>query len=195
MEAARTGDVSRLRGLLAGGAAVDEQDEHGWTALSWAAGRGDGECVAALLAHGADVFHRGRDARTPYMIALAAGRRAAAQLLREGEKQVDPARRGLYPERPYCRAYPLAELRRFAGWEEPPPEASAEPAGEDEGEAVVEDDVAFLHDDLTVTRSAWHGEHVLFASSGEAWREFCATTLGFAVPDDLDLIPVGEQGE
>lgn len=45
-----------------------------------------------------------------------------------------------------------------------------------------------------MTRSAWHGEQVLLAGDDPAWREFCTGTLGFAVPDELDLIPGTEPG-
>jgi hypothetical protein len=75
-------------------------DEHGWTDLDRAAGRGDTAEVQRLLADG--------DRRSAYDIALAAGHLETARVLR------DPA--GDYEWRPYCRAYRLAELRAFAGW-------------------------------------------------------------------------------
>lgn len=184
--AIQAGDARRARQLLEAGVEVDGVDEHGWTALSWAAGRGDSAAASLLLAHGADVFHHGRDARTPYLIALAAGRRDTARLLREAEAAIDADRRGLYPQRPYCRAYPIAELRRFAGWQEPP---AAPAASDDDRQGGDDGDLCFVHQDLSVTRSAWHGEQVLFVSTSDAWREFCARSLGFRVPDDLDLLP------
>lgn len=195
IEAVIAADRERIRELLASGTAVDAADEHGWTALSWAAGRGDAEAVALLLAGGSDVFHRGRDDRTPYLIALAAGRRNAARLLREAELRSDPQRRGLYPARPYCRAYPLAELRRFPGWQELPAPAAGDSLQAEDDAAPPVEEVVFVHQDLTVTRSAWHGEQVLFVSSAPDWQEFCATTLGFHVPDDLDLLPADEHDE
>jgi len=75
-------------------------DEHDWTALDRAAGRGDTAEVQRLLTDG--------DRRSAYDIALAAGHLETARVLR------DPA--GDYRWRPYCRAYRLAELRAFPGW-------------------------------------------------------------------------------
>ena len=55
LDAAGTGDVSRVRALLNKGADVNETNEKGATALMWAAGKGDNEIVEVLLAKGADV--------------------------------------------------------------------------------------------------------------------------------------------
>jgi chemotaxis protein methyltransferase CheR len=46
----------------------------------------------------------------------------------------------------------------------------------------------FLHLDYSVTRSPLHGEAVIFTSSGPPWEAFCAGTLAFAVPNDIDLL-------
>ena len=46
----------------------------------------------------------------------------------------------------------------------------------------------FIHQDLTVTRSMWENEDVIFNQISPEWRDFCARELGFKVPDDLDLI-------
>ncbi len=149
------------------------RDADGWTALDRAAGRGDVDRIRALLAGGVDPAEPGPDGRTPYEIALSAGHREAALLLR-------PAG-GDHGWRPYCRAYRYEQLRAFPGWV---PSAVDEPAG---------DEAVFLHDDLTVTRSAWPGEDVLFAGGGEQWTAFCRDALGFAVPDELDLSVPGDR--
>ncbi|MFD0385167.1 hypothetical protein ACFQ2B_31805 [Streptomyces stramineus] len=47
----------------------------------------------------------------------------------------------------------------------------------------------YLHHDLTVTRSLWHGEDVVFDAVTPEWERFCRETLAFAVPDDFDLMP------
>ncbi len=188
IEAVKNGDHSALKGLLLHGASADERDEHGWTPLSWAAGRGDLEAVSVLLGHGADCAAKGRDQRTPLMIAKAAGRGEVAAALTEAEKQ-----RGIWVDlretRPYCRAYHLADLRRCASWSEAPAAAS-EPrgsAGDGSGEApgLADGDVAYLHQDFTVTASMWHGEGVIFDRVTPEWREFCERELRFAVPADL----------
>ena len=34
----------------------------------------------------------------------------------------------------------------------------------------------------------WHAENVIFDQINPDWEEFCASTLKFKAPDDLDLI-------
>jgi hypothetical protein len=170
--AARSGDISAVDRLLGGGADVNERDEHGWTALNWAAGSDDARMVAALLERGADPTLTGRDNRTPLMIARAAGRAEAVAILTEAEQK-----RGVWKDpregRPYCKAFLVGELRRFAEW--PPAGAGAGP----------DDQIVYLHHDFTVTRSMWHGEDVLFDATSPDWKAFCERTLAFAIPADL----------
>jgi uncharacterized protein len=198
LEAAKAENLEAVRASLEAGADVNQTDEQGWTPLNWAAGKGNGALVSLLVEKGADVFKVGRDLRTPYMIALAAGHADVARFLRqvedgaEGEK---PAR----PERPYCKVYHLGELRQFPGWSENQldwSEAGAENASSNGGgsngggphAAPPDEEVAFLHHDFTVTRSMWRGEDVIFDRVTPEWEQFCAETLKFKVPDDLDLI-------
>ena len=154
------------------------RDSAGWSALDHASGRGDVAEIDRLLAGGADPLDAGPDGRTAYDIALAAGHLAAATALRAAE----PSGPGTAPDhtwRPYCRAYRAVELAGFPGW-------PGEPSGPDA------DEVVYVHDDLTVTRSGWHGEDVVFASASPEWAEFCRDTLRFVVPDDLSLaVPHG----
>ena len=60
IEAVKNCDLETLKDLLEERADVNEQDEQGWTALNWAAGRGDAQAVSLLLEHGADVARTGR---------------------------------------------------------------------------------------------------------------------------------------
>jgi hypothetical protein len=186
IEAAANGDTKTLRELLQGGAAVDAQDEQGWTPLCWAAGRGDAAAVRLLLEHGADVTLAGRDQRTPLRIARAAERREVVEILAEAERSrgvwVDP-RAG----QPYCRAYYLGELRRFREWSESRlnwREPSAPEGGAGDA-ALTDDDIAYLHQDFTVTKSMWHEESVIFNRVTPEWRAFCEAELGFAVSEEL----------
>ena len=179
IEAVKAGDRAAALSQLGSGAQPDQRDEQGWTPLCWAAGRGDAGLVSALVEAGADVFAAGRDQRTPYMIALAAGHAEVARALREAERRAQPERVG--PERLYCKAYTVGELKGF-------PALAAKLGQSDGGDALADDDVLFIHQDYTVTRSMWHNEDVLFDDASPQWREFCTQTLGFAVPDDLDLI-------
>lgn len=150
------------------------RDADGWTALDRAAGRGDAEAVRALLDAGADPLGDTPDGRTPYLIAVAAGHLDAARVLRAAEDAADPANPRDRSWRPYCRAYPVAELRAFPGWPQ---------------QDGVADALAYVHDDLTVTEDIWPGEGVLFGAEQVSpdWERFCREQLGFAVPDDLGL--------
>jgi hypothetical protein len=169
--AARDGDIGTIDRLLGGGADVNERDEHGWTALNWAAGKGDAKMVARLLERGADVTLTGRDNRTPLMIASAADRREVVDLLTEAERK-----RGVWKDpretRRYCKAFRACDLRAFPGW----------PVG---AAALPDDQIVYLHQDFTVTRSMWHGEDVLFDAVSSDWKAFCEGTLAFAIPADL----------
>jgi ankyrin repeat protein len=187
IEAVKAGDAALVKVLVESGTDLDQQDEQGWTALSWAAGRGDLATVRLLVESGADIFKAGRDERTPYMIALAAGRVEAARFLKAAEEKAGAADGG-EPGRRYCKAYYLNDLRRFPGWIEP----GISESGVDEAVRPAGDsspgDLVYLHQDLTVTRSMWHGEGIIFDRQSPEWREFCAGALGFKVPDDFELI-------
>lgn len=190
IEAVKSGDRASVEELVAGGADLNEQDENGWTPLNWAAGRGDVEVVGLLLDKGAEVFKVGRDQRTPYMIALAAGRQETARLLREAEEaaQGESANR---PERRYCSAYEVGRLREFPGWPKEDARRLAANNGHANGDSAAEaaeNEVVYLHQDFTVTRLIWHNEDVIFDQVTPEWKEFCVNSLKFKVPDDLDLI-------
>lgn len=179
----RAGDLGAVKAWLEGGGDVHARDEHGWSALAWAAGAGQAAVVALLLERGADARETGHDGRTPYQIALAAGRREAARILAEAEA----AQGGGAPQatlRPYCRAYPSGELRRFPGWSG----TEAPGAGSPEADATADPRVVFLHRDLSVTRTIWPGEQLVFHSTSDEWRRFCAEALQFEPPNDVDPI-------
>jgi hypothetical protein len=188
IEAVQAGDLATVEALLASGADMHQQDEQGWTPLNWAAGKGDVAIVESLLKHGADVFTVGRDQRTPYMIALAAARVEAARLLREAEEKAGGAKNQNQPPRKYCKAYYLQDLRQFSGWSENQTE-------EGDVHTVSDNDVVFLHQDLTVTQSMWHNENVLFNQKTPEWEDFCTAVLQFKVPDDFDLIPKAQHAD
>ncbi len=186
IEAVKAEDVAGVRELLAAGADVHQQDEHLWTPLNWAAGKGNMELVSLLVEHGADVAKVGRDERTPYQIALAAGHAEVARYLRQVETGDPEAQR---PLRQYCKAYLLADLRRYPGW----PASHAHGSNGHNGNgaqppAAADEEIAFLHQDYTVTQSMQHDEDVLFAEVTPEWQAFCADELKFRVPDDLDLV-------
>ena len=177
IEAIKSGNQKAVKELIDSGADLSQQDKQGWTPLNWAAGSGHLELVELLLQHGADPLAVGRDLRTPQMIALAGGHAEVVKRLRQAEAQ---SKNGdaEQSDRKYCTAYHLGELRRYASWKE-----------KNEAESLADNDVVFLHQDFTVTKSMWAGEDVIFDNVTEEWKGFCSTELRFIVPDSLDLIP------
>jgi hypothetical protein len=186
ISAVKAGDYAGAEKLIREGADVNQQDDQGWTPLNFAAGKGELALVKLLVESGADVFKVGRDQRTPYMIALAAGQVPVVKYLRDVEDRT-PGDKPLRPARKYCKAYHIGDLRRYPGWSEHPLHSQAKNNG-DAGAVLADDEVVFLHQDFTVTRSAWHGEDVIFEAVGPDWEEFCKDTLQFKVSDDLDLL-------
>ena len=192
IDVVKADNIEAVKRLIEGGADVNQQDEQGWTPLNWAAGRGNPDIVSLLVSSGADVFKVGRDLRTPYMIALAAGREAVARYLREVEDEMEgekPAR----PERKYCKAYHLKDLRRFGSWAESSINRSEKLNNESvdrevDSATLSDEQIVFLHQDYTVTQSMWHNEDVIFEQVTPEWKRFCEEDLQFKAPDDLDLI-------
>lgn len=193
INAVKAGDIATVKELIESGVDVNQQDEQGWTPLNWAAGKGEVGILKLLVESGADVFKVGRDQRTPYMIALAAGRVDAVKFLRQAEDNYAGEKRERQ-QRPYCMAYHLKDLRQFPAWTEGRinwKEANHDGRKDDGGgqnKELSDDDVVFIHQDLTVTQSMWHSENVIFNQGSREWEEFCASVLNFKVPDDLDFI-------
>ncbi|MGA9773063.1 MAG: ankyrin repeat domain-containing protein [Blastocatellia bacterium] len=193
IEAVKNRNAAKINELIQSGVDVNEQDEQGWTALNWAAGRGDLETVKLLVENGADIYKVGRDMRIPYLIALAAGHADVVRFLRDAESSF-PGEAPPRPERQYCKAYHLKSLRQYADWSESrinwkEKKADSDPkTSQAEDNSFSEDDVVFLHQDYTVTESMWHNENVIFNQVTSDWKEFCTYNLNFKVPDDLDLI-------
>lgn len=174
IEAIRSGNRASVEEMVKAGIDLTQQDKQGWTPLNWAAGSGNLEIVELLLDNGADPLAVGRDLRTPQMIALAAGHAEVVKRLRSAEAdakggETEPS------DRKYCTAYHLSDLRRYPSWSS-------------ELQDLSDDDVVFLHQDFTVTKSIWAGEDVVFDKVTDEWKNFCGNELQFAVPDSLDLI-------
>lgn len=187
IDAVRASNHGQLRSLLALGTNVNQNDDNGWTALSWAAAHGDIEIIRLLCESGADVVHKGKDQRTPYQIALAVSSASAARYLMMVEQKhssnVATGRNHSSEQRSYCKAYPLRELQRFPGWQSQGALKSSVAAG-----LLSEDSLLFLHEDYRVSMSMWADGQVLFATESEEWRQFCHSVLNFNPPSDLDWL-------
>lgn len=177
----KANDLEKLADLVQRGADVEAVDEHGWTALCWAASRGNTAAVDLLCRAGANVFKTGEDQRTPYKIALAASHRETAQRLRDLEEAAGSDREHVSSResdsRLYCKAYRVADLNRFPQWSALTTNATLAP-----------EDIVFVHQNYVVTRSIWHDKDVLAPNVTPEWRAFCDDDLGFKVPDDFDLM-------
>lgn len=197
IEAVIAGEHANAQALIERGADVNQHDEQGWTPLNFAAGRGDLPMARLLVDKGAHPFNVGRDNRTPYTIALAAGHVEMVKFLRTVEDETDLEKADSFRSEPmYCKAYHLKMLREFPYWLEQSSDSSGnDKKAEQAKEAGLTDDkVVFIHQDFTVTESVWHSEKVIFDQVSESWRDFCTTVLGFRVPTDLDLIVPGSTG-
>lgn len=195
LEAAVAGDIASVRQRLEAGADPDGADDRGWTALTWAAGKGAGAVVDCLLSAGAHPLVFTDDGRTPYLVAAAAGHAEVARGLAAAEESAggDPERKSsrLHETQPYCRAYALGQLRAFAGWSESrpaPPEHLPSHMGEELFEPLSDDDIVYLHRSLCVTRSIFEDELVLFDGQAPGWEAFCRDVLSFRPMDDFDWI-------
>ena len=196
IDAVKAGDQSTIEELIESGTDLNQQDEQGWTPLNWAAGKGDSASVKLLLDKSADPFKVGRDQRTPYKIALAAGHIEVVNLLRDAEARVGGGKTSR-SDRKFTRAYHLGELRNFSGWYEEKidwKENGNADSSENGDPVVSDDDVVYLHEDLTVTQSMWHNEQVIFNRVTPEWKNFCTSVLEFRVPDDVEFCVPASRG-
>lgn len=175
-EYVKNNNIEKVKGLITGGIDLNSRDDYGWTPLNWAAGRGNLEMVRLLVESGADVLNRGYDKRTPYEIALAAGHGKVADYFQAViEKSNKEIMDNIEKKRLYCRAYFVRALREFD-----PTLFSGD---------LKDEDLAFLHEDYTVTKAFWPNENIIFNQITPQWIEFCKNHLKFKIPAEFDLIP------
>ena len=85
MRAAYNCDTDALKSLIAAGSNIHAADQHGWTALMFAAGCPNATSVQALLAAGAQVNVKNKNRETPLYLAASLSELAVAkQLLAHG---------------------------------------------------------------------------------------------------------------
>ena len=205
IEAVKANDYETAEAVIKKGGDINQQDQQGWTPLNFAAGNGNMSLVKLLVENGADVFRASRDMRTPYMIALAAGRVEVAKYLRAVEETY-PSEKTERDQLKYCKAYQLDSLRKYPNWTENHIVRKQDNQDTKEtdrlnlsnnktvGGALADDKVVFIHQDYSVTESIWHNENVLFDGADASWREFCTDFLKFKIPGDLDLIVPDQSG-
>jgi len=96
--AARTGNLNRVRTLLNQGVPVNTRDGHGWTPFHWAAFSGRLNVVQELLRRGARVNPRSNHGQTPLLIASRYGHpRVVHELLKAGANPKFRSQRGNAP--------------------------------------------------------------------------------------------------
>ena len=189
-DAVKAGDQSLVRKWVNEGCNVHQRAEQDWTPLNFASGKGDLDMVKLLVEElGADVTATGRDRRRPSAIARAANRREVVAYLTQIEKDLGVWENPL-ERRPYCKAYYLRDLRKFSDWSEKRENWKINKYWSDEIKSDFEknlndDDVVFVHDDLSVTKSMWRKEHVIYDSLTPDWEAFCKRELKFSIPEDL----------
>ena len=120
IDAAKAGDASAVRALLAAGAEVDQAQADGATALHWAAYREDFETAALLIRAGAGVDKANDLGVTPLLLACANGHAELVEALLAAGADPDAARpSGETPLMAASRAGSVAAadslLRRGAG--------------------------------------------------------------------------------
>jgi hypothetical protein len=156
IQAVKQSDYEQAAALLDRGHDVHERGEGEWPALNFAASRGDLRMVELLIERGADVFLRGADGRTPYKIAIAASHPDVARRLRTQEEAVGGDRDRIssreWETRPYCKAYPLEEVRQYPLWTELAGTSLGEGSPAADSGSAPEDNLVFIHEDYSVTR-------------------------------------------
>jgi FOG: Ankyrin repeat len=199
IEAVKANDYETAVKLIEKGVDVNQQDQQGWAPLNFAAGKGSISLVQLLVEKGADLFRTGRDRRTPYMIALAAGRVEVAKYLRTAVEACGGKKTEGHQLK-YCKGYRLGSLRKYPDWnagrvvreqnnqDTERTDRLSQSNNLTEDGPLSDDKVVFIHQDYSVTESIWHNENVLFVGADSAWKEFCTEFLKFKVPDDLDMI-------
>jgi ankyrin repeat protein len=86
VKAARDGQTSYLRALLADGASADARDDKGWTPLLHASAAGHGDIVQLLLQRGADPNARTSDGLSAATLATAHGHPEIVHMLFDNQR-------------------------------------------------------------------------------------------------------------
>lgn len=87
----------------------------------------------------------------------------------------------------YCKAYPIDQLRKYAGWSEKlenlAPLENDEDGSQQPRTTLGEEDYLFLQETFVVTDGIFLDEHVIFDTVTPEWKEFCTKELAFEIPE------------
>ena len=93
----------------------------------------------------------------------------------------------------YCKAYYVAKLREFSGWNENQgfirETAAVSENADNAAGRLNEADFLYLQEDYTVTRGVFADEEFVFTDMTPAWTEFCRNTLNFEPPEHESAMP------
>jgi hypothetical protein len=94
----------------------------------------------------------------------------------------------------YCKAYYVADLKKFPGWDLFARKTRVEKQERD-GDVVSterdlqDEDYLFVQENFIVTDGIFIDENIIFENVTDEWREFCAQTLGFRAPEYCAAAP------
>ncbi len=86
IDAAKNGDIGKVKESITNGANVDARDENGKTALYWAARRGQIDVAKVLIAKGVNVNVKDKNNETAVEIAIRCGYHQIAELIDDSIK-------------------------------------------------------------------------------------------------------------
>ena len=86
----------------------------------------------------------------------------------------------------YCKAYTLAAVRQFAGWQENVKGFRKSEADSTNEDRPSDDHIVYLQENYAVTDGIFIDENIIFDDVTDAWKEFCQNTLKFELPHSVN---------
>ena len=88
----------------------------------------------------------------------------------------------------YCKAYPLADVRKFAGWQENAEGFRKVESAETNEDRPSDDHVVYVQENYVVTDGIFIDENIIFDDVTDALKEFCQNTLKFEQPHTAETL-------
>ncbi|HKV39725.1 MAG TPA: hypothetical protein VJX67_10980 [Blastocatellia bacterium] len=87
----------------------------------------------------------------------------------------------------YCKAYPVKQLRSFAGWTEDLAQVRVDKTFERGKElqtqrTIADDDYFYLQENYVVTDGIFLDENIIFNNVTPEWTQYCKEILKFEIP-------------